>query len=144
MKQHKIIISAVSGTTIMTLVSYLLSWISNSNFKEPKILSLLIIRLFKLPKNAYSRLTGWCLHYLVGLLFAELYAPIWENIPPRQRVKTGLVLGGISGFAAILVWKFTLAVHPNPPSLNFMAFALQLFVVHLIFGTAAAIGYNFS
>ena len=70
---------------------------------------------------------GWTLHYLVGLLFAEIYAPLWEKTPMQPNLKNGLILGGISGIAAILVWKFTLEMHPDPVRVNFKKYAGHLF-----------------
>jgi hypothetical protein len=76
------------------------------------------------------------------LLFTKLYAPIWEETPLKPNVKNGLIFGGICGIAAILIWKFTLVVHPDPPAIDFIPFAIQLFVIHLIFGAFAAMGYR--
>jgi len=142
MKQPKVLCSAFTGTTFMTLWSYFLSWIRLNNFKEPVILGKLLYRLDLPIKKKEARAAGWGVHYLVGLLFTELYAPLWEKISFGPTKRNGLVLGGISGIAAILVWKFTLAFHPDPPSIDFLPFAGQLFIAHLVFGLFATIGYN--
>lgn len=141
LSQPQVLASAISGTTVMTLFSYLLSDRANKNFREPKLLGRLCYRLLPVTSKKNMLITGWVLHYLVGLLFAECYSLFWTG-NQRADVKTGMVLGGISGFAAILIWKFTYALHPNPPLIDFTSFALQLVIAHLLFGIFAAFGYN--
>jgi hypothetical protein len=139
--QIRIWISSITGTTAMTLFSYLVSGKQHRNFREPDLLDKLFHRLplFKTQKN--TGLTGWLLHYLAGLLFAEGYAGFW--LGNRQTdIKTGMVLGGLSGFAAILIWKFSYALHPNPPSIDFVSFSRQLIIAHVLFGVFVALGYD--
>ena len=85
----------------MTLFSYILSLLKVKNFKEPLLLGKLLKRSGL--EKTIAKFTGWTVHYAVGLLFAEMYALLWEktDIPPSA--STGLVLGGLSGLAAILV-----------------------------------------
>lgn len=140
--QLAVIISAVTGTTVMTFYSYIISLVQHKNFKEPKLLGKMSENLLPWVNSRESTIAGWCLHYLVGLLFAEAYAPFWPGSNMTNvNIKTGLVLGGISGIAAILIWRFMLDVHPFPPAVDFIPFAGQLFMAHLFFGVFAALGY---
>jgi hypothetical protein len=143
-RQWRIVVSAVTGTIAMTLYSYILSWSKNKNFKEPKLLGKMIQRLVPFLQRKNARVAGWGMHYLVGLLFAEGYAPFWSEQQQSSNIKTGLILGGLSGLAAILIWKFTLDMHPFPPPVQFLKFAGQLFIAHLVFGMFAAVGYDLS
>jgi hypothetical protein len=79
MQPGKNIAAAVLGTSAMTLSSYVVSYIKDNNFKEPEILGKLIKRLLPSLKKGPGQIAGWTLHYLVGLLYAELYAPLWEK-----------------------------------------------------------------
>lgn len=142
MKQARIFFSAFAGTTCMTAWSYLAAWIQHNRFEEPVILGQLLNRLPLPIKKKTAHRAGWCMHYLVGLLFAENYAALWQNTTARPTNRNGLILGGISGLAAILIWKFTLSIHPDPPAIDFIPFAAQLFIAHLVFGLFATIGYN--
>ena len=134
--------SSIAGTTMMTLYSYAISWTKNKNFKEPLLLAQMVYRLMPWLQKKDSRIAGWGVHYLTGLLFAESYAAFWSQ-DTFANIKTGLVLGGISGIAAILIWKFTLEAHPFPPPVHFFKFAGQLFIAHIVFGLASALGYTF-
>ncbi len=126
----------------MTAFSYLFGYLVRENTKEPDLLGKLVHRLFPGTTRMQSKIAGWTAHYLVGLLFVELYARWWERSSIRANRKTGLVFGGMSGLAAILIWKFTLAAHPFPPAINFKKFAANLLFAHLVFGLVAVIAYN--
>jgi len=140
-QQRRIFGSSVAGTTAMSLFSYFLSGPGARNFREPNLLGKLIQRVLPVKTKTSAQMAGWGLHYLVGLLFAETYAPLWTG-RPQADMKTGLVLGGISGIAAILIWRFTYAIHPYPPAVHFVLFAAQLFFAHVIFGVFTALGYD--
>lgn len=139
---QQVFIPGIAGTTAMSAYSYVVSLLKNKNYKEPVLLGKMATRLIGLRENKHQQWIGWLLHYVVGLLFAELYTPFWNMNAPTKNIKTGLVLGGISGLAAILIWKFTLSAHPLPPAVHFTGFAMVLFAAHLVFGLFTAIGYN--
>ncbi len=140
-KQIKAFSAAILGTTAMTAFSYLFSYLSKDNTKEPTLLGKMIRRLFPGISRKHSRTSGWIVHYAVGVLFAELYSRVWEQRTPRETIKTGLIFGGLSGIAAILIWKFTMETHPFSPRIDFTTFALNLLLAHVVFGLFAAIGY---
>jgi len=142
MKQVKIFKAALLGTSAMTAFSYLFSYLSKNNTREPELLGKMMHRIFPGISKPSSRAGGWAAHYAVGLLFAELYARIWQRTTARPATKNGLVFGGLSGIAAILIWKFTLDAHPFAPAVDFKNFALNLFLAHLVFGVFAAVGYR--
>lgn len=142
--QARIVLSGFVGTSVMTLYSYIVSWNKHENFKEPKLLGSLSYPMTPWFKRKKADHTGWAMHYLVGLLFAECYAPFWSEQRVHTNIKTGLILGGLSGIAAILIWKFAFEAHPFPPAVNFRQFAGQLFIAHLVFGLFAAAAYNLS
>src|ERR1700754_4767289 len=127
-RQIKILYSSLVATSAMTLFSYLYSIITNDDTREPELLAKLLHRLRPWKSRMNSRYAGWVVHYSVGLLFAELYDQIWQKRPINVNVRNGLVFGGLSGIAAILIWKFTLDIHPYPPAINFGSFALKLFL----------------
>ena len=130
----KKICSSFTATSVMTVFSYLFSFVSGNNLKEPHILAQLTARLPPWRSKSRNVLTGWLLHYAVGLLFTEMYLHFWKNSSLKSEKKAGLIFGGMAGIAAILIWKFTLTFHPFPPAINFGLFSLNLFIGHLLFG----------
>ena len=141
-RQLKILGSALAATSAMTLFSYVYSLVTKDNSREPELLGKLMHRLFPGNSKSAAKFSGWVTHYGVGLLFAELYGQIWQRSGMNPNPGTGLVFGGLSGIAAILIWKFTLTVHPFAPVLDFDSFALNLFLAHFVFGLFAALGYR--
>src|SRR6195952_3623674 len=113
------VFSSFLATSVMTLFGYIYSFVSGNNLKEPELLGKLIRRAIPMRSRAISQLGGWCMHYAIGLLFTEMYHKFWHEVPEKNRLKSGLVFGAIGGVAAILLWRFTFAVHPNPPAVNF-------------------------
>lgn len=139
----RILSAAVTGTTMMTLFSYLSSELSGKQFREPVILSKLIKRLTVTPEvPEKNNAKGWLLHYAVGLMFSALYDRIWQKTQVRATTASGLILGGVSGLAGAGVWKKTFDLHPNPPQISFKKYYMHLLAAHLVFGAFTALGYR--
>jgi hypothetical protein len=142
MKTKEILAGGVTGTTFMTLFSYLVSLADGENFSEPERLGQLAGRLIPKLDKQQSQALGWLGHYGVGLLFALVYAELWRRGKLKPDLKTSLWLGGLSGLLAVSVWKTTFKMHPLPPSLSFNKYYLQLVPAHLVFAVFAGIGYQ--
>lgn len=142
MKTKEILISGVTGTTFMTLFSYLVSLADGENFSEPERLGQLTGRLIPKLDKQQSQALGWLGHYSVGLLFTLVYAELWHRGKLKPDLKTNLWLGGLSGLLAVAVWKTTFKMHPLPPPLNFKKYYLQLVPAHIVFAVFAGIGYH--
>lgn len=134
----KILAPTVVATSAMTIFSYLLSQSTERNFKEPKLLGEIIDKNVPLSSFSESKILGWVAHYLAGMAFITVYDKIWKGLPKNASLKSGLMLGGVSGILGIAVWKLTLHVVPNKPHLPRKKFYLQLLPAHLIFGGFAA------
>lgn len=142
MKSKDVLISGISGTTFMTLFSYLVSELDGENFSEPERLGQLAKGLLPMLSKEDKQITGWAAHYLVGLLFALVYVELWSRRKIRSSIKRNLLLGGISGIVAIAIWKATFKMHPLPPALSFNKYYLQLIPAHVVFAVFAGIGYQ--
>lgn len=142
MKTKEILAGGITGTTFMTLFSYLISLADGENFSEPERLGQLAGRLIPKLDKQQSQALGWLGHYGVGLLFALVYVELWRRGKLKPDLKTNLWLGGLSGLLAVVVWKATFKMHPLPPSLSFNKYYLQLVPAHLVFAVFAGIGYQ--
>ncbi|HKH60227.1 MAG TPA: hypothetical protein VKA49_05320 [Flavitalea sp.] len=136
------IFAGLSGTTLMTSFSYLVAQFQKENFREPELLAILLRRLVPELNKKYSKIAGWNIHYAVGIAFAIIYSTLWEKNKLKASVKSGLLLGGLSGLLAIIIWKATFLLHPSPPNVEFKRYYGNLFVAHLVFGAFASIGYK--
>lgn len=105
-----ILIAGISATSLMTLFSYIVSYINRSEFKEPELLnaSLSSSKIFPI-KVAKNKLAGWAIHYFIGLLFVAGFNLIWKFTPLSPSVFTGIVLGFIAGTIGIPGWTVFLS-----------------------------------
>ena len=125
------VVTALAATTMMTIFSYLLSYIVKVKFKEPEHLSVMLKRI-----PIHDKVAGWSVHYFVGLLFVVAYFIIWNKCI-RANMNSGLAIGAINGLVAILVWHLTLKLHPHPPRIHRRPFYIQLVPAHIVFAIAA-------
>ncbi len=131
------IASATTGTTTMTLFSYIASAIAKENFSEPEHLKTMIHRLLPQLSTKQARIAGWAGHYAVGLVFMLVYHELWKAGRIKKKFGTGLLLGGISGAVAVAIWKATFKAHPSPPKTHFTGYYAQLVPAHVVFAVTA-------
>lgn len=142
MEINKILSGSLTGTSAMTLLSYLLSKKFNQQFKEPELLNKLLSdnRLFRyLNKNSVP---GWLIHYLMGTLFTTSSHFIWKTTKVNPTMKNGAFLGLMYGLIGIVGWHLIFKLHPNPPSVNLQKYYLHLLAAHLFFGCGTSLGYK--
>ena len=142
MKTRDTLIAGISGTSFMTLFSYLMSEIDGENFSEPERLGQLAKGLLPMLTKEEKLVTGWAAHYMVGLLFAMVYVELWSRKKIKPTVANNLLLGAVSGVIAVAVWKTTFKMHPLPPGLSFNKYYLQLIPAHVVFALFAGLGYS--
>ncbi|MDB5133048.1 MAG: hypothetical protein JWR02_2797 [Mucilaginibacter sp.] len=142
MKAKEILFAGISGTTFMTAFSYAVSAVEKENFSEPERLGQLARRLLPILNKKEDQLIGWSAHYGVGILFTTAYDWLWNNKGIKPSFKNNLLLGGISGLAAVAIWKATFKMHPLPPRLSFDKYYLQLVPAHIVFAVFAGLAYG--
>jgi glucan phosphoethanolaminetransferase (alkaline phosphatase superfamily) len=142
MKSKEVITAGITGTTFMTLFSYLISVADGENFSEPERLGQLAERLLPKLSKEQGQALGWLGHYAVGLLFALVYVELWRRRRPKSSIKNNLLVGAVSGLIAVAIWKTTFKLHPLPPALSFNKYYLQLVPAHVVFAVFAGIGYQ--
>ncbi|UOE50955.1 DUF2938 domain-containing protein [Mucilaginibacter sp. SMC90] len=142
MKTKELLLAGVTGTTFMTLFSYLVSVADGENFSESERLGQLAHRLIPKLDKTQSQALGWLGHYGIGLLFALVYVELWRKGKLKPDWRTNLWLGGISGLVAVAIWKATFKMHPLPPKLSFDKYYIQLVPAHIVFAVFSGIGYQ--
>lgn len=142
MQISKILVSAIIGTSAMTLFSYLVSNSKNKNFREPQILGTLIERLPKPVSKGSNQMTGWGLHYAIGVLFVVCYVILWKQTKARPTIISGTLLGAASGVVGVTGWKLMFGTHPNPPAKKLKPFFGHLILAHIVFGVFSALTHK--
>lgn len=137
----KIIAGTIIGTSVMTLFSYIMSYVMDKQFKEPLLLNILLQRSQFLKETTVPPISGWIIHYGMGSIFVTIYHFIWSLPPFEPTYSSGSLLGFISSFVGIATWSFVFNIHSNPPSIDFKAHYLQLIISHVLFGLGATLGY---
>ena len=129
------------STTTMTLFSYAMSKSFCDLYKEPVLLEYVLTGLdIDMGKNQKA-ITGWLIHYFIGLLFVIGYfIPIAEGWY-MVTWSSGLVFGALIGFIGILGWKVMFRVSGKMPMANPSVYYLQLFFAHIIFGLTTVAVY---
>jgi hypothetical protein len=138
----KIAVTALTGTTIMTADSYLMSALFGENYREPEHLATMIGRLAPNLSGQAKRIAGWGAHYAMGFVFASVYVELWESGKVRHDLRNALVLGLVSGVLGFLIWKGTFKAHPLPPRLNFDHYYLQRIPAHIVFAVFGTLAYR--
>lgn len=145
MNANKILLPAITGTSLMTLFSYLISTYENENFSEPELLAAMGKDILPHAAKHSALPAGWVTHYGIGVLITSMYKYFDKNRNNKLVLRNGILLGGLSGIAGVAMWKLFFRIHPAPPSVPLRKFFIQLLWVHLVFGiTVSAVSIQLS
>jgi ABC-type Fe3+-siderophore transport system permease subunit len=132
------ILSGMAGTVVMTLFMYLYSYVSHRFTKVVHILGNMLVgeSNYKSPStNAY--IVGTVAHFSVGILFSLAYFLLWNWGIFRNNLEDSVIVGIISGVAAVVVWKSFLTLHSSPPQFSEINYFLALFLAHIVFAVVS-------
>jgi len=141
-KLAKALVCSLSGTSLMTLSSAIMSATIGQEFSEPAQLGKLIKRLAPFISKSFCKGAGWGAHFAMGTAFSSVYTDLWEKKKLRPDGKNSVLLGLVSGVVGSLIWKATFKVHPLSPLMNYRRFYLQRIPAHVLFAIGATIAYN--
>ncbi len=139
MKASEPLIPAISGTTLMTAFSHVISGKENKNFSEPRLLAALEKELLPPAAKQMALPAGWATHYAIGVVFTSLYQYACKQTGRKPTVMNGMFFGAASGLVGIVMWKALFSLHPAPPRTHYAKFYKQLFLAHLIFGATVVL-----
>ena len=142
-KLAKALVCSLSGTSLMTLSSAIMSATIGQEFREPAQLGKLIKRLAPFISESLCKGAGWGAHFAMGTAFSLVYTNLWEKDILKPNGKNAAILGLASGVVGSLIWKATFKVHPITPFMNYQRFYLQRIPAHVVFAIGATIAYNF-
>jgi len=131
----RILLSAVTGTFLMTAFSYAMSAAFRKLYEEPVLLDSVFRRLGLPARPTYRRAWAWMTHFLAGCVFAVAFE--WYWLRDGLTITTTLIGGAVAGIAGILVWMVTVRIPDTKPPVV-PSYYLQLFIAHLIFAFGAA------
>ncbi|MDC6352684.1 hypothetical protein PP178_14070 [Zeaxanthinibacter sp. PT1] len=143
MEWLQIIIAGFTGTSLMTLFSYICGAIFNEEFSEPKLLN----RMMHYSRAFSSDITdddhrGWIIHFGIGQLMAFWLWIMYCNSGLGHAQILGAFLGVMAGMAGALGWLFLFNTLTTPRDTDIRGFVVQLVVAHSIFGWSAYLLYQ--
>lgn len=140
----QIIIVSLLATSAMTLFSYTMSASFRELFKEPVLLSFILIKTNLELSVQTKKYLAWLLHYFIGFIFVLAYHIIWlYNILYLSIIST-LLLGIVSGVIGIIGWILIFKISDYQPKIDFKGYYIQLFFAHIIFAIVATVVYYLS
>jgi hypothetical protein len=125
-------LASIAGTLLMTSYLYLLAYLTKKNFRVVHVLGLMLTKPNASPHKML--IVGTLVHYTIGVLFALIYAWLWQEGIGRPDTLNGLLLGAFSGLFAMVFWQMFIVLHENPPLLPLPAYQLAVGAGHLLFG----------
>lgn len=137
MKITELVLAGIAGTTAFTLFSYAVAEVTGKKYKEPRLLGHMLDKTVDELDHKEAQVAGWATHYLTGLVFVAGYKMIINQTGIKPNVVNGMMIGGLSGFPAALLWDASLRLHPAPPRKPSWDYYAQLLVGHVIFGAAS-------
>ena len=139
----KILCVSIGSTALMTMFSYMASFLANKNFREPELINLILNNLRYFPFNISKRsVVGWIAHFLIGLIFTLLGFTLLALTELGPDATFGIIFGSVAGILAIIAWTFCFKITKRILSYSRSIFNFQIFIAHVLFGLSLALFYN--
>ncbi|MEP7092812.1 MAG: hypothetical protein ABI793_02060 [Flavobacterium sp.] len=137
----QLIIVSILATSAMTLFSYAMSESFRELYKEPVLLTFLLIKLNIEVSVQTKKYLAWLLHYFIGFLFVLAYHILWFYNILYISVLSAFLLGIASGIIGIIGWVIMFKIADYKPKIDFKGYYIQLFFAHIIFAVIATAAY---
>lgn len=140
-------ISAIVGTSVMTLFLYMTSWITKNNFRVIHILGNMLT--FKTKEDGSLSNSFWVfgvgsvIHYMVGFLYVVAYHFLLMNGHIRLTLFQGIIVGIVTGIVAVGGWKCFYKLHPKPPIIKLKLYLWVILLAHILFSIVVLYTYLF-
>lgn len=130
------IVSGFAGTIAMTSVMYIYASLTKMNTKVVHILGSLVTGNVKITEDQKTKVlvTGSIAHVFIGVLFSFSYFLLWNWGVFNISLFDSVIVGALSGIAAIIFWKSYISVHQRPPAVPLFHYFTALFISHVVFG----------
>ncbi|WP_460513970.1 hypothetical protein [Cyclobacterium sediminis] len=129
------VLSGIVATAVMTIVMYIYTILFKHFTKVIHLLGCMISGDQKLHSPSKGALTlGTFAHFGVGVIFSMSYYLLWNWGVFEINFFDSVIIGGLSGIVAIVVWKFYLKLHHYQPEISQNHYFFALFIAHIVFG----------
>jgi len=128
-KIQQAIIGGIVATIVMTLIMFIAPMMGMPKMNPPKLLGAMM---------GFSVTIGWIMHFMIGIIFALLYAYIF--LPLLKGIGNNTLRGGVFGIivfilALVVMMMMVAVLGEKPPMQGSMAMIIMGAVIgHIIFG----------
>lgn len=132
------IIAGLLGTLVMTLLMYLAP-----RMGMPKMDIIGMLGTMFTAGEGSARILGTFAHFMMGVIFAIIYALLWSLGIGSPTWLWGLIFGAVHGVVAIVMMPVMTKMHPRPPEMESgPLMVVGLLMGHLVFGLVVALTYS--
>lgn len=132
------ILSSLAGTLVMTILMYMAPAMG-----MPKMDIIGMLGTMFTPNQGVARAMGIIAHFMMGAVFAIIYALLWSQGIGSPTWLWGLIFGAVHGVVAMLTMPMMVKMHPRPPQMDSgTMMAVGLIVGHMAFGLVVALTYS--
>ncbi len=131
------IVAGIAGTLVMTA---LMVMAPRMGMPKMDIIGMLG-SMFTADSGAARRL-GLILHLMMGIVFAIIYALLWQAGIGSVTWLWGLIFGFVHALVVIIMMPIMMRMHPRPPAMaGGMKTVAGQIMGHLVFGLVTALVY---
>ncbi len=131
------IIAGLAGTVIMTILMMLAPMMG---LPKMDIIGMLGAMFTKSPGS--GKIIGLVIHFMMGVIFAVIYAFLWNAGLGSPTWLWGLIFGFVHGIVVIITMPMMLKTHPRPPAITpGPGLMIGQIMGHLVFGLVVALVY---
>lgn len=132
------IVAGLAGTAVMTMMMYAAPLMGMPKMDIAGMLGTMVI-----SKKETATVLGMVMHFMVGVIFALIYALLWSLGLGSAAWWWGLIFGAVHGVVAIVMIPIMMRMHPRAPEMASgpLVIAGQL-MGHLAYGLVVALVYT--
>lgn len=107
------IIAGLIATAVMTVLMYMMPAMG-----MPKMDIVGMLGTMFTADRGTANVIGAVLHFMMGAIFAIIYAWLWANVVGDPTWWWGLIFGAVHGVIAIIAMPLMMRMHPRPPDME--------------------------
>jgi uncharacterized membrane protein YagU involved in acid resistance len=132
------IIAGLAGTAVMTMLMYAAPLMGMPKMDIAGMLGSMFV-----SKKETATIVGLILHFMMGVVFAIIYALLWSLGIGSPTWWWGLIFGAVHTVVILIMMPIMMRMHPRPPEMagGPMVMVGQL-MGHMVFGLVVALVYS--
>lgn len=131
------IVAGLAGTAAMTVLMYLAPMMG-----LPKMDIIGMLGSMFTSNKGTATILGLVMHFMMGAIFAIIYALLWSMGIGSPTWLWGLIFGAVHGVVAIVTMPLMARMHPRPPEMEGgMLTMLGQLMGHMVYGLVVALVY---